>query len=441
MSTIQNIKPGQSQPAIIPADKDQTVVYQGDTPLHDSNDSDASVDLKLLSPAESAGRARESSVSKLVAGADPLEVKLPPRNLVGQRITGRSGEVYTVTELIGNGGMGQVYKAKNKLGEFVAIKVLKPDTDSDLLENAAKRFDQEKEAWRGITQIREKILAKGKTENSSEYIGAKATVPLLDEDNPKDNSFSFMVMPYIDGPDGKVCDLEAYGNEASVKFKERIKLAITILRQLQFLHNLGIIHRDIKPSNVLIDTEGNPYVTDFGLNKAYSPIDRTLLELTRQQGITRPGGVAGTPRYLSPEQARTKEEILKGTVTNKSIIGPKSDVFSAGIVIYQLLMGRHPFERTGDDGWELMGRIKNCDRPENRPLPIKMPGVIGSFNGLLNFIIIDQMLVKDPIKRATMIKNPEGIAGGLANVIELLISPNKELDTEVPHLIQRPRVA
>jgi predicted Ser/Thr protein kinase len=135
-----------------------------------------------------------------------------------------------------------------------------------------------------------------------------------------DGDFVFIVSAYIQGT-----ELRQLLQQKRFSPLEAAQLSLSLAEALQHAHQMGVVHRDVKPSNVLIDAEGTPYLTDFGLAK-YQASD----ELT----ISSDGELLGTPAYMPPEQARGESEK----------IGPASDIYSLGVVLYELLTGKRPFD-------------------------------------------------------------------------------------------------
>ncbi|GIN61483.1 serine/threonine-protein kinase PrkC [Robertmurraya siralis] len=209
--------------------------------------------------------------------------------LIGKRISGR----YKILDMIGGGGMANVYLAHDMiLDRDVAVKVLRLDFSND--EEFIRRFHREAQ--------------------SATSLAHPNIVNIYDVG--EEDSIYYIVMEYLDGQ-----TLKQYIQQHS---PVRVETALDIMQQLtsaiSHAHQNHIIHRDIKPHNILIDREGNVKITDFGIAMALSATS-----------ITQTNSVLGSVHYLSPEQAR-------GGMANK-----KSDVYSLGIVLFELLTGRLPF--------------------------------------------------------------------------------------------------
>ena len=211
-------------------------------------------------------------------------------NLIGKMLNGR----YEVLEMIGNGGMATVYRAKDHvLNRFDAIKVLKDEftTDSDFI----KRF---------------------KAEAQSAAALAHANIVQIYDVCNEDNLY-YIVMELIQGKTLK----DIINEDGKLSWKWSVNIAIQIASALETAHKNNIIHRDIKPHNIIITEEGIAKVTDFGIAKAVS-----------NSTITAFGTTIGSVHYFSPEHAR-------GGYTDA-----KSDLYSLGIVLYEMLTGRVPFD-------------------------------------------------------------------------------------------------
>jgi eukaryotic-like serine/threonine-protein kinase len=208
---------------------------------------------------------------------------------------------YEIRSKIGEGGMGEVYLAEDtQLGRHVAIKLLPPETISD--DHARKRLVREARAAAtldhpNICSIYEVGEADGR---------------------------SFIAMQYIEGE-----TLEARIKRKPLELKESLALASQIADALAEAHAHGIIHRDIKPANIMITSRGQAKVMDFGLAKVVAgAIDS---EAETQTLLTTPGAILGTVPYMSPEQLRGE------------VVDARSDLFSFGVVLYEILSGRQPF--------------------------------------------------------------------------------------------------
>jgi serine/threonine protein kinase len=228
---------------------------------------------------------------------------------------------YKLLQMIGEGGMGAVYMAEQEkpVRRRVALKVIKPGMDSA---QVVARFEAERQA---LTMMDHHNIAKvfdaGMTGNGRPYF----------------------VMELVHGiPITEYCD------QAQLTPRERLELFIGVCQAIQHAHQKGVIHRDIKPSNILVtmyDGKPEPKVIDFGVSKA---IDQRLTERTM---FTQYGTIVGTFEYMSPEQA---ELSALGVDT-------RSDIYSLGVVLYELLTGSTPLEHArllGAGYVEILKRIR-----------------------------------------------------------------------------------
>lgn len=199
---------------------------------------------------------------------------------------------YEVVGKIGSGGMSDVYKAKDQiLGRYVAIKVLKQEFSEDV--NFVLKFRTEAQSAAGLEHPNIVNIYDVGSENGLHYI----------------------VMEYVEG-----VTLKTYiEKKGRLTYKESVSIAIQVGRGMEAAHAKNIIHRDIKPQNILISTEGKAKVTDFGIAKAVS-------------NNTISSDVMGSVHYASPEQARN------------GFVDDKSDIYSLGIVMYEMITGRVPFD-------------------------------------------------------------------------------------------------
>ena len=210
---------------------------------------------------------------------------------------------YEAVERLGRGGMAEVYKAyQPALDRYVAIKVLHSFLADD--REFAERFGREA---RNVARLRH---------NNIVQVYDFAEVP--DEDSPGDKHH-FMVMELIDGPTLK--DYMARPDGQLIPIPEVVNIMRQALEALVYAHAQGMIHRDLKPANLMIDRGGRVVLTDFGIAKILSGNTMTLS-----------GGMVGTPAFMSPEH---------GLGENSD---ERSDIYSMGVILYQMLTGRLPYD-------------------------------------------------------------------------------------------------
>ena len=212
--------------------------------------------------------------------------------MVGELIAGR----YELEELVGSGGMSNVFRAHDRLLErTVALKILHEQYTRD--EDYVERFRREA---RAVAQLTHPNI-----------------VTVIDRG--EQDGRQFIVFEYVDGENLK--ELSARG---PLEPREAIGLALQVAHALSFAHDRGLVHRDVKPQNVLLNDDGQAKVTDFGIARSLDV-----------HGVTQTGTVLGTSDYIAPEQARGQK------------VDPKTDIYSLGVVLYELLTGEVPF--SGDN--------------------------------------------------------------------------------------------
>ncbi len=204
-----------------------------------------------------------------------------------------------ILECLGQGGMGVVYKARQKqLDRFIALKVMKANAAKDPA--FAERFTREARA-----------LAKLSHPN---------IVSVFDF-GQAEGSF-YLIMEYMDG-----ANLRQVIRSKSMQPKEALQVVPKICEALQYAHDQGIVHRDIKPENILLDKQGRVKIADFGLAKLVKPGEQDFT-------LTQDGMTMGTPRYMAPEQ-----------IDNPQEVDHRADIYSLGVVFYEVLTGEVPMGR------------------------------------------------------------------------------------------------
>ena len=249
------------------------------------------------------------------------------------------GHRYRVKSLLGMGGMGAVYLVHDKgLDRDVALKLIRSDIAED--PDALERFKRE-------------IQLSSRVTHSN---------VLRVFDLGESDGIQFLTMQFVDGRDLSTI-LKKQG-------KLPVERLLRVFRQtaegLKAAHDQGVIHRDLKPQNIMLDSADRVYVTDFGMAKS-----------SEQSGMTQTGAVIGTPFYMSPEQVKGEP------------VGPQSDIFSLGVILYQMATGTVPF--SGATPFEvMMVRVQRRPKPAKELTP-ELPVYLQK--------IIERCLVVDPALR------------------------------------------
>jgi serine/threonine protein kinase/tetratricopeptide (TPR) repeat protein len=246
---------------------------------------------------------------------------------------------YEIIEELGAGGMGRVYRAHDtKLKEEVALKLIKPEIAVG--RRVIERFQNE-------IRIARKITHKNvcRMHDLHEY-----------------GRTLYLTMEYVRGE-----DLKSFIHRSkALTIGASASIARQVAEGLKEAHQLGITHRDLKPSNIMIDTDGNAKIMDFGIAR-----------VRQERGVTGEGAIIGTPEYMSPEQVEGKEA------------DPGSDIYALGAILFEMLVGRAPFEG------ETPFSIANKHRTEPPPVPRKLVPQIPE--GLSKLVL--RCLEKDKTKR------------------------------------------
>lgn len=251
------------------------------------------------------------------------------------------GHRYRVEQLLGQGGMGRVYKAYDKeLERMIALKVLQPELVSD--PNALQRFKQE-------------LLLASRISHKN---------ILRIHDLGEADGVKFISMAFVEGEDLHHL-LRTHGR---LPVERASRIAEQLCEALDAAHSEGVVHRDLKPQNVLMGKNDQVYVVDFGLAKS--------LEAS-SAGMTRTGQYLGTPRYMAPEQVEAKP------------VDSRTDLYALGLILFEMLTGEEPFK--GDSTLQIMYRRVKEKPPNPRDLNPEIPDYLAR--------IILRCMERDPTRR------------------------------------------
>lgn len=230
---------------------------------------------------------------------------------------------YQIQRVLGRGGMGTVYLARDsELDRDVALKV--------------PEFKDQRDATRAAERFRREAKSMATVQHPN-------LCPVYDVG--EFDGRLYLTMAYINGPTlhERISEAGAFDESSA------LELMGTLARAVQFAHDAGIVHRDLKPSNIMVNELGEPVVMDFGL-------------ALRQDGdgaSTQEGGVVGTPMYMAPEQVEGNQEL----------IGPRSDVYALGVILYHMLCGQPPFDGSV---YSILGKTATGTKP---PSPSEVASV------------------------------------------------------------------
>jgi serine/threonine protein kinase/Flp pilus assembly protein TadD len=240
-------------------------------------------DLTLAGSTETTPSSSFTQAPSAASSATPAVIE--PGSVIGNR--------FEVLQLLGEGGMGAVYKAHDReLERDVALKLIRPELARN--PEILQRFKHEL------------ILARQVTHRN--------VIRIFDLGQAEGHKY--ITMEYLDGRDLR----SVLREKGKLPPEEAAKIVLQICRALEAAHSEGVIHRDLKPQNIMLDANGRAYVMDFGIARsAYLP------------GMTQTGALVGTPEYMSPEQAKGEK------------LDERSDLFSLGVILYELLIGSSPY--------------------------------------------------------------------------------------------------
>jgi len=217
------------------------------------------------------------------------EIASEPRRFFGE---------YEVESVLGKGAMGMVYLARDKrIGRRVALKTVQ----------VQQQFEDESEATEFYQRLQREAEVCGAMQHPN--------IVTLYEPGYENNVISFLATEWVEGESLR----DRLKRSKPLPLEEALRISEDILRGLSYAHLKGVIHRDIKPANILLSTDGQAKIADFGIAR---PVDSTL---------TAVGSMLGTPNYMSPEQVKCTD------------VTARSDLFSVGVVMYEMLCGVKPF--------------------------------------------------------------------------------------------------
>jgi serine/threonine protein kinase/tetratricopeptide (TPR) repeat protein len=276
---------GESSSSGLPLDNDgMTFIERHEPPTKPPDDPGATVVHENLT-LDGTASVKQPSAPRSSAAAY-RDVILKPGDVIGGR--------YEILELLGEGGMGAVYKARDlEVDRFVALKLIRPELASN-----------------------PEILARFKQELlTAHQVTHKNVIRIYDI--AEADGVKFITMEYIEGDDLRKLLVE----KGKLPPQEAVEIIRKVCHALDAAHSVGIIHRDLKPQNIMRDKQGRILVMDFGLARSL-----------RSEGMTQTGALLGTIEYMSPEQAMGKS------------LDQRSDIFALGLIFYELLSGKVPYK-------------------------------------------------------------------------------------------------
>lgn len=248
---------------------------------------------------------------------------------------------YEVVKKVGQGSMGVVYLGKDPyIGRMVAIKISRPASNV---------------VGEGVEKYRERFFVEAQ---SAGQLTHPNIVSIYDAGMYKD--FCYITMEFIDGPSlGMHCN-----KDNLLPLSRVVEIIFSACKALDFAHKRGIVHRDIKPSNIMVTSGGDVRITDFG-----------IAQIKSEQTVSK--GLIGSPSYMSPEQVKEKS------------LDDRSDIFSLGCVLYELLTGEQAFG--GENYFSIMYKITNDGARPIREIRGELPEILER--------IAQKAMAKDPAER------------------------------------------
>ena len=318
----------------------------------------------LLAHDAASGEIIENAVGQAVE-------KIPEPADTSDQFLGKRVGGYVITELLGKGGMGMVFKALDtRLNRPVAIKALPLDCFSD-------------------AERKRRFVHEAKSASALNHPNIVTIYGIVEE-----QGMDFIIMEYVSGK-----TLDKLTPRKGMPLRQALKYSLEIAEGLSAAHAAGIVHRDIKPSNIMVTSQERVKILDFGLAK--------LAEQSGPDGFTKPletapGRVIGTAAYMSPEQAEGKPA------------GARSDVFSFGVVLYEMVTGRRPFQ--GDSPMRIISAVISQEPAPVRSIVAEVPREIER--------IVARCLRKDPNRR---IQHMVDVRLALEEALEEVDAPHEEV--------------
>src|SRR5215510_8478095 len=300
------------------------------------------MELGVNSAAE--GQTEPDNKSSLEGPEETRASQTSPTTAASRTVIGR----YRILHLVGEGGMGAVYEAEqDHLHRTVALKIIKPGLASPEL---LRRFEQEAQA---LGRLQHPGIAR------------------IYDAGTADTGFGpqpYFAMEFIHGK-----NVKDYAEEQHLNTRQRLEMVAKVAEAVHHAHQRGLIHRDLKPANILVDETGQPKILDFGV----AQVTDSDAQATMQTDV---GQLVGTLAYMSPEQG----------VADPLEIDTRSDVYALGVILYELLAGRLPYNVS-----KKLHEVLNTIREED---PSKLSSIDRSFRGDIETIVA-KSLEKDKTRR------------------------------------------